>query len=150
MGTSTKQRGIILLEQESNDTHWGIADSIIADHRTMDDCKTIRQRQAARSIVSYAHPLLHRIPWAVPDSVANKNAQLAIKKQPFRWFQGSRSALSPNLLKLQTAAQSSGWQAAAINQTPALIWAHDNELTEYQVWVGYRVAVGQLNLYFTG
>ncbi|EEY70271.1 uncharacterized protein PITG_21926 [Phytophthora infestans T30-4] len=37
-----------------------------------------------------------------------------------------------------------------MHQTPKQVWAHRNQLTEYQVWVAYRVAVRQLNLYHEG
>eukprot|EP00644_Phytophthora_capsici_P003090 jgi/Phyca11/541570/estExt2_Genewise1Plus.C_PHYCAscaffold_70273 len=35
-------------------------------------------------------------------------------------------------------------------QSPKQLWAHNNELTAYQVWVSYRVALRQLNLYHDG
>eukprot|EP00644_Phytophthora_capsici_P003453 jgi/Phyca11/549079/estExt2_Genewise1Plus.C_PHYCAscaffold_310143 len=34
-----------------------------------------------------------------------------------------------------------------MGQKPTQLWAHSNELTEYQVWVNYRLAVRQLNLF---
>ncbi|EEY60956.1 uncharacterized protein PITG_01197 [Phytophthora infestans T30-4] len=37
-----------------------------------------------------------------------------------------------------------------MHQTPKQVWAHRNQLTEYQVWVAYRVAVRQLSLYHEG
>ena len=53
-------------------------------------------------------------------------------------------------MRLETAADNSAWQTAALTQTPASLWAHGSDLTEYQVWVCYRVAVRQLNTYFPG
>lgn len=37
-----------------------------------------------------------------------------------------------------------------MQQTPSQLWAHRNELTPYQVWVHYRIAVRQLNLFHAG
>jgi len=49
--------------------------------------------------------------------------------------------------RLETAAAFSIWQQAAMSQTPKQLWRHGQALTEYQVWVGYRIATRQLNLY---
>ena len=46
--------------------------------------------------------------------------------------------------------QGSEWQTASLQQTPTDLWAHKSELTAYQVWVVYRVAVRQLNLFHPG
>ncbi|OWZ14918.1 RxLR effector protein [Phytophthora megakarya] len=46
-----------------------------------------------------------------------------------------------------TKAKSSDWINAALNQTPTELWAHKNELSEYQVWIAYQGATCQLNLY---
>uniref|UniRef100_A0AAV1VBC7 Uncharacterized protein n=1 Tax=Peronospora matthiolae TaxID=2874970 RepID=A0AAV1VBC7_9STRA len=35
-------------------------------------------------------------------------------------------------------------------RTPRQVRSHANELFEYQVWTGYRVALGQLNVYHAG
>ena len=37
-----------------------------------------------------------------------------------------------------------------MSQSPAQLWEHGHMLTEYQVWICYRVATHQLNLYFPG
>jgi len=87
------------------------------------------------------------LPWSVPDSVANRHVLLAIKKQAFRWCKGLGYSLRPTLQGLRVAAQESAWQYAALQQTPRAVWDHGHVLTEYQVWVVYRVAVRQLNLY---
>ncbi|EGZ11078.1 hypothetical protein PHYSODRAFT_519249 [Phytophthora sojae] len=72
---------------------------------------------------------------------------LALKKQPFRRYKGEGLTLTTILSSLNHAAQASEWQAAALLQTPKEVWDHRGELTEYQVWVSYRIAVRQLNLY---
>ena len=38
----------------------------------------------------------------------------------------------------------------AMSQSPAQLWEHGHTLTEYQVWVCYKAATHQLNLYFPG
>ena len=98
----------------------------------------------------YAHLLLHELPWSAPDSIANKHVQQAPMTQPFRWFKGSCGTITQTLVRLETAADNSAWQTAALTQTPASLWAHGSELTEYQLCVFYRVAVRQLNTYFPG
>ena len=133
VGTSTKQRKFILLEQESNGIHWGycrVKHSALSYHGRLQDYSP------APGSTKYC---LFLSPFTTQDSVdctrlrREQARSIGVKKQRFRSFKGSRSALSPTLLKLQTSAQSSGWQAAALNQTPATIWAHGNELAEYQV-----------------
>lgn len=34
-----------------------------------------------------------------------------------------------------------------MQRTPKQVWRHSNELTEYQIWVGYRVATRQLSVH---
>ena len=83
----------------------------------------------------------------MPDTIANKHVLLALKKQPFRRYKGSDSALTRTLETLTDSAEGRAWQTAALQQTPSNLWAHTNELTVYQVWVVYRVAVWQLKLF---
>ena len=142
--------GVLLLEQGIDGIHWRLAPDNGESQHTAADCETLRQGQDWGGILFYAHPCIHGFPWSVPDSVANRHVLRAIKKQPFRRFKGSRYALASTVQKLRLTANDSAWQAAALSQTPASIWTHNNELTEYQVWVNYRVAVRQLNLYFMG
>ena len=118
-----------------------------ADRYTVADCQQLRRAQDAGGIVFQAHPLLHGLSWTVPDSVANRHVLLAIKKQAFRRCKGSGYSLRPTLQGLRVAAQESAWQYAALQQTPRAVWDHGRVLTDYQVWVVYRVAVRQLNLY---
>ena len=72
---------------------------------------------------------------------------MAIKKQAFWRCKGSEYSLRNTLQGLRVAAQGSAWQSAALQQIPQAVWDHGRVLTEYQVWVVYRVAVRQLNLY---
>ena len=103
-----------------------------------------------RKLGVYASPVIHGFPWCVPDTIANKHVLLALKKQAFRRYKGSEGALTSALQALQDSARNSEWQAAALQQTTKMVWAHQHELTAYQVWVTYRVAVRQLNLYHPG
>uniref|UniRef100_M4C229 RxLR effector candidate protein n=1 Tax=Hyaloperonospora arabidopsidis (strain Emoy2) TaxID=559515 RepID=M4C229_HYAAE len=146
--TLTEQRSIVLLDQEIDCLHWSIAGDKIADQRTAADCRTLLRHQVARDIVFYAHPLLHGHRWSVPDYIANKHVQQALTTQPFRWFKGSCRTIAQTLVRIETAAGNSAWQTAALTQIPPS--PHGSELTEYQIWVCYRVAVRQLNTYFPG
>ena len=60
------------------------------------------------------------------------------------------TALRGLLQKLQTCADRGDWHSAALNQTPKQLWSHYNAITEYQVWVYYRLVLQQLNLFFPG
>ncbi|KAG6944154.1 hypothetical protein JG687_00018015, partial [Phytophthora cactorum] len=42
------------------------------------------------------------------------------------------------------------WTRGQQSQKPKQLWAHKNVLTDYQVWVTYRLATQQLNLYYDG
>ncbi|OWZ18032.1 RxLR effector protein [Phytophthora megakarya] len=48
---------------------------------------------------------------------------------------------------LEQSAAKDAWLNRATNQSPNQLWAHQNVLTEYQVWVSFRVATMQLNLF---
>jgi hypothetical protein len=82
--------------------------------------------------------------------VANKHVLRAIKEEPYQRYKGAGPALEQQIQRLGALAKTSAWQNAAMQQTPTSLWAHRNELTEYQVWVSYRVALRQLNLYHEG
>ncbi|EGZ19828.1 hypothetical protein PHYSODRAFT_421265, partial [Phytophthora sojae] len=102
-------------------------------------------------LVFQAHPLLHRFPWEVPETVSNCNVLSAIKKLPFKAFkQESGRELRSVVARLETTAAADPWQRGAMQQTPKQLWAHKNSITEYQVWVSYRAATKQLNLFFDG
>uniref|UniRef100_M4BPJ8 RxLR effector candidate protein n=1 Tax=Hyaloperonospora arabidopsidis (strain Emoy2) TaxID=559515 RepID=M4BPJ8_HYAAE len=144
------QPSVILLEQASNGINWLVATDNVADRQTAEDCRTLEAGQHNCAIVFQAHSRLHGIPWSVSNSVANPHVHLALNKQPFKRFKGSRAALSPLLMKLRVAARRSAWQTAVLQQTPATLWAHGSMLTAFQVWVNYRMAAMQLNLYHPG
>jgi hypothetical protein len=99
------------------------------------------------SIVFNAHPACHGIRWEVQDTVANKHVLLSLKNQRMK---GEGARLDNAIAGLQNAGHASKWQAAAMDQTPNQVWGHRNELTAYQVWVAYRLAMRQLNLYHEG
>ena len=107
--------GVLLLEQGIDGIHWRLAPDNGASQHTAADCETLRQGQDWGGIVFYAHPCIHGFPWSVPDSVANRHVLRAIKKQPFRRFKASRSALASTVQKLRLTANDSAWQAAALS-----------------------------------
>ena len=125
----------ILLKQGSNGIPWRLATTNETIQQIAEDCATIRRSHTSGGIVFLAHSLLHGFPWSVMDSIANTHVLSAIKKQPFRWYKAADSGLYTTIERIRHAAQASAWQAAALKQTPANIWAHHNQPTEYQVWV---------------
>ena len=80
------RQSAIDLEQDSDEIYWSIAANNIEDPRTAADCHRLRKDQSAGGIVFYANPLIHGIPWSVPDTIANKHVLLSLKKHPFRRY----------------------------------------------------------------
>jgi hypothetical protein len=154
VGTTKERRGgashWIEVEQQPNGIHWHIREGPEADRYTAADRERMRRYQQEGSIVFFAHPLVHGFPWSVKDSVANKHVMKVIKKQPFNRYKGASRRNQKLLAGLTEKVHTSTWQRAAMEQTPTQLWAHNHELTEYQVWVEYRVAMRQLNLYYAG
>jgi hypothetical protein len=114
------------------------------------DITKLQKQEQEGNIVFNAHPTLHGYPWSVPDTISNKHVFLAIKKQVFQEYRGTRGSITNIVAGLQQTAHDSTWHAAALQTTPNRLWAHENELRPYQVWVCYRAALRQLNLNFEG
>ncbi|OWZ14768.1 RxLR effector protein [Phytophthora megakarya] len=85
--------------------------------------------------------------YAVGTKSGNKGIVVALKKHPFRRYRDGGNRLVKLITTMLLKAQMRTWQEATMCQTPKEQWAHQNKLTDYQVWVAYRVASGQLNLY---
>ncbi|ETN10387.1 hypothetical protein PPTG_10525 [Phytophthora nicotianae INRA-310] len=150
VSSTSPEESTFELEQQPNGIHWMISESTQADATTKADIVQLQQHEYTGAIVFQAHPMLHGFPWTVPDSTANRHVLAAIKKQAFKRYCGDGIKLDATVNHLQQAVQTSTWQAAAMTQSPKQLWAHTNELTAYQVWVSYRVALRQLNLYYDG
>ncbi|KAE8965141.1 hypothetical protein PR001_g28821, partial [Phytophthora rubi] len=136
--------------QIANGIHWTVVETGAKDNAAAADRTKLRRFQDAGSIVFCAHPRVHSIQWSVPDNIANKHVLTALKQQPFRRCKEAQAGLAAQIDKLHGLARSSPWQAATLHQTPKKLWTHERELTAYQVWVSYRVATAQLNLYHSG
>jgi hypothetical protein len=149
-GAHNHRGGFLALEQQSDGIHWKMEEEKLPDEILEADRKKLMKYDNEGSIVFYAHPAIHSFPWHVAESVANKHVLRAIKKEPYQRYKGAGPALEQQIQRLEALAKTSAWQNAAMQQTPASLWAHRNELTEYQVWVSYRVALRQLNLYHEG
>jgi hypothetical protein len=137
----------IRLEQQPDGLHWQVQRSSGSDELRTENSRKLQRKARGGGIVFQAHPTLHSFHWEVPDTTANKHVGVVIKKQAFRRYKGQGIELGKIVKKLQAAANDSSWQAASMQQTPKQLWAHKHELSAYQVWVGYRVAVRQLNLF---
>jgi hypothetical protein len=150
-GTSTDRttggRSLIELGQQPDGVHWRVNEEKAVDDRTCRDCQHLSRYEEEGGIVFYAHPQIHRFPWSVPDSIANKHVVQALKKLPFRKYRGEGPSVCSQVEKLASSAATNQWQNAVMCQTPNQLWRHRQALTEYQVWVGYRIATRQLNLY---
>ncbi|EEY55537.1 uncharacterized protein PITG_09463 [Phytophthora infestans T30-4] len=98
----------------------------------LNEVEVSAQRERDKSIVFAAHPKLHDFPWMVSPTVASKHVLKAIKKLAFKKYRSEGESLDVIVDTLQLAAKTSQWQAAALDQDPKRLWAHQNELTEYQ------------------
>ena len=52
--------------------------------------------------------------------------------------------------RLQTRVNAPDGEGFALKQSLTQLWVHGHALTDYQVWVYYRVATHRLNLYTSG
>ncbi|KAF1774289.1 hypothetical protein GQ600_23020 [Phytophthora cactorum] len=91
-------------------------------------------RILACDLVFHAHPALHRFPWEVEEDVANTKVVNRLKGFP-------SSEQSP-FQDYRSLTRSGSTVQVAQGSVPSN--------TEYQVWVAYRVATAQLNLYHPG
>ena len=87
------RQSAIALEKDSNGIHWSISADHIEYQQTAVDCHRLRKDQCAEGNVFYVNPLIHGFPWSEPDIIANKHVLLALKKQPFRRYNGLDGAL---------------------------------------------------------
>ena len=91
------------------------------------------------------------LPWSVPDVTPNRSVTKALGAQAFRYC---KTLFANPLLnfaaRIDAKAGKDEWQRAALMQTARQVWSHDNGISKYQFWTGYRVALGQLNLYLAG
>ncbi|EGZ18842.1 hypothetical protein PHYSODRAFT_503027, partial [Phytophthora sojae] len=94
---------------------------------------------------------IHGFPWQVPARTRNRNIIKDLKMQPKKQL---RVHASPDLGKLLTTwevrSERDDWIRGLQSQLPQQLWTHRNTLTNYQVWVAYRMAAQQLNLHYEG
>ena len=99
-------------------------------------------------VAFYAHPRHHRFPWAVADAVSNASIRTTLSRLSFKLHKRQLAvALRPLLQRLEAATRTDTWQRAVVHQRPSQVWDHAHGLTEYQMWICYRIAIMQLNLY---
>ncbi|OWZ21351.1 LOW QUALITY PROTEIN: RxLR effector protein [Phytophthora megakarya] len=137
----------IRLEQQLNGIYWKLATIQNHENKVRADILRLENVQEEGGIVFRAHPHLHGVIWKVADTVKNKHVVKAIKRQSFKQYKGEGTRLAPVIAALKAKAEGNEWVEAGMQQSPSELWAHRNELTDYQVWVAYRVATGQLNLF---
>ena len=140
----------IMLKQEANGINWTVDDSDIPPEYGH-DMAVLRSSQKSLGLVLEAHPSIHSFPWDAPQNVSNRHVLRYLKRQPYcKAKTGLGLALEGILQKLQTYAARGDWHSAVLHQTPKQLWSHKNAITEYQVWVYYRLVLHQLNLFFPG
>ena len=111
----------------------------------------LQQRTRTTALVFAAHPKLHEFHWSFPSSINNMHTFKALQRQPFhRTKRKLHPALTAVITRLQFRDSSQDGNHFLMSQSPAQLWEHGHMLTEYQVWVCYRAATHQLNLYFPG
>ena len=113
--------------------------------------RTPRSDLQTTGFVFEAHPLLHRFPWSVPDTTPNECIITCLKRQAFALHKKMLARrLYAFLDRLETRACTDDWQRAVLSQTPQQAWDHNNGLTDFQFWTGYRIVTRQLNLHHAG
>ncbi|KAL3656845.1 hypothetical protein V7S43_018302 [Phytophthora oleae] len=143
--------GALVLVLMDDGIHWRLQEAADFSEATHVDVDSIRGLQQGNGIAFSAQPHAHRFPWSVADAVANKHVVKAIKRQLFKRYKAHPGKeLEPVLARLEQAVVSDRWQQRVMHQTPLQLWAHKNTLMDYQIWVNYRLAARQLNLYFDG
>ena len=108
----------------------------------------LQQQIRNTALVFVAHLKLHGFPW-LPPSINNMHAFKALQRQPsHRAKRELHPALTAVFTRLQHRDGSQDGNYFPMWQSPAKLWEHGHTLTEYQVWVCYRIATDQLNWYF--
>uniref|UniRef100_A0AAV1V9I2 Uncharacterized protein n=1 Tax=Peronospora matthiolae TaxID=2874970 RepID=A0AAV1V9I2_9STRA len=144
-------QGTIVLHRQPDGFHWTIAETSVTYSDGWSDIKVLHQAQRDNGLVVAAHPAIHGFPWVVPDAISSRQALRHLKRQPYQRVKGDLGkGLNGVLLRLQQSAERNERYCAARNQTPRELWRHRNAITEYQVWVYYRMALHQLNCYSPG
>ncbi|KAL3660843.1 hypothetical protein V7S43_014245 [Phytophthora oleae] len=94
---------------------------------------------------------MHRFPWRIHPTAKNGNVIKQLKKQIKKKIAPPELKLIPKVLqKWKRKGDQDDWVQGQQSQAQLQLWAHDNVLTNYQVWVAYRMAVVQLNMYYEG
>eukprot|EP00644_Phytophthora_capsici_P015084 jgi/Phyca11/127743/e_gw1.71.139.1 len=127
----------------------GLDWEVVSHHNATKDAKRLRKH--GRKVVFQANPLLHGFPWDVADKTKNKNILKELKRQPrSRLRKEAGPALDKVITKWTSRGAADEWIRGQQTQEPRQLWAHRDTLTDYQVWVVFRMATQQLNLHFAG
>ena len=114
-----------------------------------DDVAALQRAQYDQGLVIEAHPSIHSFPWYAPPNIANRHVLGHIKRQAYcNAKMGIGTALEGLLQKLQTCVDRKNWHSAALHQIPNQLWNHQNTITEFHVWVYYRLLLQHLILFF--
>ena len=91
------------------------------------------------------------VPMEPPIPINYMHAFKALQRQPFhRAKRKLHPALTAVITRLHFRDGSQDGNHFLMSQSPVQLWEHGHMLTEYHVWVCYRAATHQLNLYFPG
>ncbi|OWZ17931.1 RxLR effector protein [Phytophthora megakarya] len=94
---------------------------------------------------------IHGFPWSVPNKTRNRLILQQLKQQiKRRYRRRTAQHLDTMLEKWRASTAEDVWLKGHQSQTPKKLWEHRNMLTDYQVWVTYRMATMQLHLYYFG
>ncbi|KAG6953993.1 hypothetical protein JG687_00012060 [Phytophthora cactorum] len=102
-------------------------------------------------LVFRVNPLLYGFPWAISERAMNHNTIGQIKKRIKRQIRMvMQTCVDTALTRWSLRCKSNSWVCGQLSKFPKQLWAHQNMLTDYQVWVNYRMAAQQLNLDYAG
>ena len=111
----------------------------------------LQQRSKHTALVFTAHPKLHGFLWSLPPSINNMHAFKALQRQPFhRAKQKLHPVLTVVITRLQRRDGSQDGNHSRCRSHRHISGNTDTISRNNKVWVCYRVASQQLNLYFSG
>ncbi|KAE9150622.1 hypothetical protein PF006_g5001 [Phytophthora fragariae] len=145
VGTSEAGNSTIKLQQQVNGLNW----DVVAQENAEKDVKKLTKHPGG--IVFHANPRIHGYPWQAPERTRNRNILKELKTRPKKQLRLQASpGLEKVLMKWEARAGSDEWIRGLQSQLPQQLWSNRNTLTNYQVWVTYRLAAQQLNLHYEG
>lgn len=131
----------VVARQQLDGIYWNIDANNCLAHDEEED-------GTLRKVVFHAYPALHLIGWEVDENTPTWKIAGKLRKQ-FRqlYHSGVARGLAPIIQKWKRNCDGNTWWNGVQDIEPKQVWNHDNLLTDYQVWVLFRVMTMQLDTF---